>query len=47
MTMTLHLMCLRIIFRSIWVAEWPSFVKELLTRLTIFYLCTFTICNFS
>ena len=30
-----------------WVAEWPPFRKELLTRLTIGSLCILTICNFS
>ena len=45
--MTFHLVCVYIIFSSVWVAEWPSFVKELLTRLTIFSLCVWTICNFS
>ena len=36
-----------IIFSSVWVAKWPSFGKELLTRLTICSLCILTICNFS
>ena len=30
-----------------WVAEWSSFGKELLTRLTMCSLCILTICNFS
>ena len=30
-----HLMFVNIIFRLVWIAEWPSFGKELLTRLTI------------
>ena len=34
-------------FSSVWVAEWPPFGKELLTRLTIYSLCSLTICNFS
>ena len=34
-------------FSSVWVSECPSFVKELLTRLTICSLCILTICNFS
>ena len=34
-------------FSSVLVAEWPSFGKELLTRLTICSLCILTICNFS
>ena len=36
-----------IIFSSVWVAEWPALWKELLKRLTICSLCSFTICNFS
>ena len=40
-------MFVHIIFSSVWVAEWPPFGKELLTRLTISYLCILTICNFS
>ena len=34
------------IFSSGWVAEWPPFGKELLTRLTIYSLCMLTICYF-
>ena len=30
-------------FNSFWVAEWPPFGKELLTRLTICYCCILTI----
>ena len=45
--MTFHLMFIHIIFSSVRVAEWPPFGKELLTRLTICYLCVLTICNFS
>ena len=45
--MTFHLMFVNIIFSLVWVAEWPSFEKELLNRLTIWYLCILTICNFS
>ena len=33
--MTFHLMFVHICFSLVWVAEWPSFGKELLTRLTI------------
>ena len=33
--MTFHLMCVHIIFSSVWVDEWSSFGKELLSRLTI------------
>ena len=46
-SVTFHLMRVNIIFSSVWVAEWPSFWKELLTRLTICSLCTLTICKFS
>ena len=45
--MTFHLMCVHISFSSVWVAERPSFGKELLPRLTICSLCILTICNFS
>ena len=34
-------------FSSVWVAEWPLFGKDLLTRLTICSLCILTICKFS
>ena len=34
-----------IIFSSVWIVEWPSFGKELLTRLTICSLCILTIYN--
>ena len=35
-------------FSLFWVAEWPPFVEELLTRLTICSLCILlTVCNFS
>ena len=44
---TFHLMCFHILFRSVWVAEWPPFGKELLTRLTICSFCILTICNLS
>ena len=37
-------MFVHIIFSSAFVAEWPPFEKELLTRLTICSLCTLTIC---
>ena len=45
--MTFHLTCVHIMFSSVSVAEWPSFGKQLLTRLTICYLCILTICNIS
>ena len=32
-------------FSSVSIAEWPSFGKELLTRLTVCPLCILTICN--
>ena len=34
-----RLMCVHIIFSSIWGAEWPPFGEKLLTRLTICFLC--------
>ena len=37
-----HLMFVRVS-----VAEWPPFVKELLSRLTISSFCILTICKFS
>ena len=42
-----YLMCVQIISCSIWVAEWPPFVKELRTLLIICTLCILTFCNFS
>ena len=45
--MTFHHMCVHIIFSSVWIAEWPFFGNEMLTRLTICSLCILTICNFS
>ena len=45
-SVTFHLMCVHI-FSSVCVAKWPSFGKELLTWLTICYLCIWTICNLS
>ena len=40
-----HLLYVHIIFNSVWVAEWPSFGKELHIRLTIFLFlfCLFVI----
>ena len=46
-SVTCHLIFVHIIFSSFWVAEWPPFGKELLTRLTICSLRSWTICNFS
>ena len=34
-------------FSKVWVAEWPPFGKNLLTRLTTCSLCIPTICNFN
>ena len=45
-SVTFHLMCVHIIFSSVWDAVWPPFGNELLTRLTICSLCILTICNF-
>ena len=44
---TFHLMCVHIIFSSVWVAEWQPFGKELLIPLTICSFCILTICHFS
>ena len=41
-----HLMRVRIIFSSGWVAEWSPLGKQLLTRLTLCSLCLNT-CDFS
>ena len=41
-SVTFHLMCVHI-FSSVSVAEWPPFLKWLLTRLTICSLCNLTI----
>ena len=40
-------MFVQIILSSVWVAERPSFGKELHTRLTTCSPCVLTICNFS
>ena len=45
--MTFHLMCVHIIFSLVWVADWPPFGKELLTRLTICSLCILIILDIS
>ena len=42
---TFHLMCVHIILSSVWVAEWPSFGKKLLTWLTICSFYISAICN--
>ena len=44
-SVTFHLICVHIILVRFWVAEWPPFGKELLTRLTICSLCILTIYN--
>ena len=46
-SVTFHLMCVRIIFSSVSVAEWPPFGKQLLTLLTILSFCILTIYNIS
>ena len=45
-SVTFHLTCVHFIFCPVWVAEWPSFRKKLLTRLTVCSLCVLTIFNF-
>ena len=45
--MTFRLMFVFIMFSSGWVAEWPPFGKELLTRLTIWSLYMLFISYFS
>ena len=42
-SVTLHLMIVKIIFSSVLVVEWPPFRKGLFTRLTIFSLCILTV----
>ena len=44
--MPFRLRYVHIIFSSVWVAEWLSFGKELLTRLTICSLCILTVWGF-
>ena len=39
-------MCVHIILSSVRVARWPSFGKELLTRLTVCSLCFMYFCMF-
>ena len=45
--MTFPLTCVHVLFRSVSVAEWPPFGKELITRLTIYSLCNMNISNIS
>ena len=45
--MTFHLMFIDCTFSSVLVAEWPSFGKELPSRLAVCSLCILSICNFS
>ena len=45
-SVTFHLMFVLNTLRSIWVAEWPPFGKELPTRLAICSHCILSICNF-
>ena len=40
-SVTFHLTCVHVNFSLVSVAEWPSFGKELLTRLTICFLLYF------
>ena len=40
-----HFMFVHYTFSSVWVAEWPSFGKELPPRLTICSHCILSICN--
>ena len=40
-----HLMFVYYTFSSVWVAEWPSFVKKLPDWLTICSHCLLSICN--
>ena len=42
-----HLMYVKINLRSVTVAEWPLFGKDLLIRLTVCYLCNMSIFNVS
>ena len=44
--MRFHLICVHIILSSFSVAEWPTFGKELLTRLNICSLCILNFCIF-
>ena len=46
-SVTFHLMYVHIMFSSVCVAEWPPFLKELLTRLTICSHFILTFCTFS
>ena len=46
-SVTFHLTCIQTFFNSVWIAEWPYFGNELLSRLTICSLCILTICNSS
>ena len=44
---TCHLMCVHTVYGSVWVTEWPLFLKYLLTWLTICSVCILTISYFS
>ena len=46
-SVTFHLMFVHNTFCSVRVAEWPSFGKELPTRLAVGSFCILSICNFS
>ena len=41
-----HLMCVQSVVSSGLVAGWPSFGREMPTRLTLCSLCIMSICNF-
>ena len=45
-SVTFQLMCIHIIFSRFRLLEWPSFEKELLTRLTIFLFVILVISRF-
>ena len=40
-----HFMFVHYTFSSVWVAEWPSFLKQLSARLAICSHCIWSICN--
>ena len=44
-SVTFHLMHVKIVFNSVFVAELPTFGKELPARLTLCSLCIMSICN--
>ena len=40
-----HFMFVHYTFSSVWVAEWPHFLKKLPSRLAICFHCILSICN--